>query len=342
MDDKPKRPRPTEQPSPAADDAAERAAPTPVGDLASEAAVAAPAEMVPKDTYLRLAAEYDNFRKRTLKERTEVWSKAQADLVQRLVDALDDLARFAHIEPSAETAKTIHEGVDLVERKIWKELEAAGVRRVDQVGVPFDPNLHEAVTTAPASAPEEDHTVGAVLQAGWASAGRGSGTISSAGTGPAPVRAGTAARGGGRAEGEAGPALRTRASSSICRTWARSEGWGTCSLRSSGSGAGVGWRRPRTKSRRRSQFLSGWPRWVARCRSRCRWPRCARRAAATGPLRGPRSRSAPSAKAGERFPSGRAASRSTGRVPCAAARAACLRRGAPPARARARCASRSG
>src|SRR6266702_1119403 len=125
MDDKPKRPRPTEQPSPAADDAAERAAPTPVGDLASEAAVAAPAEMVPKDTYLRLAAEYDNFRKRTLKERTELWSKAQADLVQRLVDALDDLARFAHIEPSAETATTIHEGVDLVERKIWKEREAA-------------------------------------------------------------------------------------------------------------------------------------------------------------------------------------------------------------------------
>src|SRR5229473_3283433 len=106
-----------------------------------------------QDRYLRLAAEYDNFRKRTLKERTELWSKAQADLVQRLVDALDDLARFAHIEPSAGTAKTIHEGVDLVERKIWKELEAAGVRRVDQVGVPFDPSLHEAVTTAPASAP---------------------------------------------------------------------------------------------------------------------------------------------------------------------------------------------
>src|SRR2546427_3498225 len=132
MDNNPRRPRPTEHPAPEADDKAMRAAPTPVGDLASEAAVAAPAEMVPKDTYLRLAAEYDNFRKRTLKERTELWSKAQADLVQRLVDALDDLARFAHIEPSAETAKTIHEGVDLVERKIWKELEAAGVRRVDR------------------------------------------------------------------------------------------------------------------------------------------------------------------------------------------------------------------
>src|SRR2546425_9809304 len=104
MDDKPKRPRPTEQPSPAADDAAERAAPTPVGDLASEAAVSAPAEMVPKDTYLRLAAEDDNFRKRTLKERTEVWSKAQADMVQRLVDRLGDLARLAHSDPRAVAA----------------------------------------------------------------------------------------------------------------------------------------------------------------------------------------------------------------------------------------------
>src|SRR5690349_7177539 len=101
MDDKPKQPRPTEQPAPEADDAAVRAAPAPVGDLASDAAIAAPAEVVPKDTYLRLAAEYDNFRKRTLKERAELWSKAQADLLHRLVDALDDLARFVHIEPSA-------------------------------------------------------------------------------------------------------------------------------------------------------------------------------------------------------------------------------------------------
>jgi molecular chaperone GrpE len=120
-----------------------------------------------KDKYLRLAAEYDNFRKRALKERTEAWEKAQADLVLRLVDALDDLARFAHVDPAQTDAKTIHDGVDLVERKLWKELEAAGVSRVDQSGVPFDPNLHEAVTTGPADHPAKDHTVGAVLQPGY-------------------------------------------------------------------------------------------------------------------------------------------------------------------------------
>jgi len=120
-----------------------------------------------KDKYLRLAAEYDNFKKRAIKERTELWQRAQADLVQRLVDALDDLSRFAHIDPSQTDAKTLHDGVDMVERKMWKALEAAGVTRIDQVGVPFDPNVHEAVTTRPADEPAKDHTVGAVLQPGY-------------------------------------------------------------------------------------------------------------------------------------------------------------------------------
>ncbi|HWC75651.1 MAG TPA: nucleotide exchange factor GrpE [Gemmatimonadales bacterium] len=128
----------------------------------------APSELdVWKDRHLRLAAEYDNFRKRTAKERTEAWQRAQAELVSRLADALDDLSRFAHIDPAQTDAKTLHEGVDLVERKMWKVLEGAGVSRIDQAGVPFDPNLHEAVTTQPASKPEEDHTVGQVVQAGY-------------------------------------------------------------------------------------------------------------------------------------------------------------------------------
>lgn len=120
-----------------------------------------------KDRHLRLAAEYDNYRKRIAKERAETWMKAQAEVVARLVDALDDLSRFAHVDPAQTDARTIHDGVDLVERKFWKELEALGVTRVDQQGVPFDPNVHEAVTTQPASSPDQDHTVGAVLQAGY-------------------------------------------------------------------------------------------------------------------------------------------------------------------------------
>ncbi len=133
-----------------------------------EAVVRLEAELAElKDKHLRLAAEYDNFRKRSLRERAELWGRAQADLVQRLVDALEDLSRFAQVDPAQADAKTIHDGVDLVERKFRKELEAIGVTRVDQIGVPFDPNLHEAVTTGPAPDPAQDHTVGAVLQAGY-------------------------------------------------------------------------------------------------------------------------------------------------------------------------------
>jgi molecular chaperone GrpE len=128
---------------------------------------AAPDVEVWKERHLRLAAEYDNFRKRTLKERTEAWMRAQADLVSRLADVLDDLSRFAHVNPNEIDAKRLQEGVEMVERKIWKELEAAGVTRIDQAGVPFDPNVHEAVTMQPAADPKQDHTVGQVVQPGY-------------------------------------------------------------------------------------------------------------------------------------------------------------------------------
>lgn len=120
-----------------------------------------------KDKYLRLAAEFDNFKKRNARERTEAWARAQADLLARLVDGLDDLARFAHVDPAQTDAKTIHDGVDMVERKIWKQLEAMGVTRLDQAGVPFDPHVHEAVTMQPAPSAAQDHTVAAVLQPGY-------------------------------------------------------------------------------------------------------------------------------------------------------------------------------
>jgi molecular chaperone GrpE len=160
MNDKPEKPQPPDQPagpeSGALIEPSEEAIARLEGELADV-----------KDKYLRLAAEYDNFKKRSVKERTEAWQRAQADLVQRLVDALDDLARFAHVDPAQTDAKTIHDGVDMVERKMWKTLEAAGVARVDQMGVPFDPHVHEAVTTRPADHPAKDHTVGAILQPGY-------------------------------------------------------------------------------------------------------------------------------------------------------------------------------
>ena len=142
-------------------------APEAVGRLENEVAEARTAAAQATDKYLRLAAEFDNYKKRSLKERAEAHIRAQADLVAKLVDALDDLARFAHVDPAQTDAKTYHEGVDMVERKVWKQLDAIGVTRIDQAGVLFDPNQHEAVTMAPASVAAQDHTVGAILQPGY-------------------------------------------------------------------------------------------------------------------------------------------------------------------------------
>jgi len=69
-----------------------------------------------RDKYLRLAAEYDNFRKRAVRERQEVSQRAQGDLVKQLIDALDDLARFAHVDPATVDAATVVQGADLVEK----------------------------------------------------------------------------------------------------------------------------------------------------------------------------------------------------------------------------------
>ena len=124
-----------------------------------------------QDLHLRTAAEYENFRKRTAKERTEMWKRAQADVVSSILDALDDFQRVLDLDRSTTSADDVIAGVELVERKLLRELEAAGLERVGQEGEPFDPNFHEAVSALPAEAEEQDHTVGAILQAGYKFAG---------------------------------------------------------------------------------------------------------------------------------------------------------------------------
>ncbi len=137
-----------------------------------DAGAAAAAEAEPgidgeREKYLRLAAEYDNYRKRSARERSDAGSRAQADLVRQMVEALDDLARFAHVDPSTTDAETIVQGVDMVEKKMMKALGSAGLRVINPVGETFDPSLHEAVATEPTSAAEDDHVVARVYQPGY-------------------------------------------------------------------------------------------------------------------------------------------------------------------------------
>jgi molecular chaperone GrpE len=125
-----------------------------------------------RDRYLRLAAEYDNHRRRSQRERAEAGGRAQADLVKHLVDALDDLARFAHVDPASTDPTTIVEGVAMVEKKLLKTLGNAGLQIIDPVDQPFDPALHEALGTEPAASREDDHLVARVYQPGYLFAGQ--------------------------------------------------------------------------------------------------------------------------------------------------------------------------
>jgi molecular chaperone GrpE len=136
----------------------------PASASASNASLETPSE---SERYLRLAAEYDNFRKRSSKERLEAGGRAQAELVRRLVDALDDLARFAHVDPASTDATTIVQGVDMVEKKMLRELGALGLEVVNPVDQTFDPAVHEAVATEPTPAKEDDHMVARVYQPGY-------------------------------------------------------------------------------------------------------------------------------------------------------------------------------
>jgi len=120
-----------------------------------------------RDKYLRLAAEYDNYRRRTTKERQEAHLRGQADMLKGMIDPLDDIARFAHVDPATTDAQTLVEGVAMVEKKLAKTLAGHGMEIVDPAGRPFDPALHEAVMTEPAASAEEDHLVARTFQVGY-------------------------------------------------------------------------------------------------------------------------------------------------------------------------------
>ena len=120
-----------------------------------------------QDRHLRLAAEFDNFRKRTVRERAQHTVQAQAELVRQLLESLDDLARVSELGSRDHDAATLLEGVRLVEQKLRTALEQLGLRSIDAAGQPFDPQLHEALVTVPVSSPDEDEVVSQELVKGY-------------------------------------------------------------------------------------------------------------------------------------------------------------------------------
>jgi molecular chaperone GrpE len=118
------------------------------------------------DMRLRLAAEFDNYRKRVERERADLFERAQGELAKRLLDSIDDLDRVSEFGPETPISAML-EGVQLVERKLLAALGSAGLEEVVAAGRPFDPNEMEAVAAVSTDDPAQDDHVLDVFQKGW-------------------------------------------------------------------------------------------------------------------------------------------------------------------------------
>jgi len=103
-----------------------------------------------KDKYLRLMAEFDNFRRRTAKERLELIQTAGKDIVVSLLDVLDDCDRAEKQLNSNADIAVQKEGIQLVFNKIRSTLQAKGVKAMESINTDFDTEKHEAITEIPA------------------------------------------------------------------------------------------------------------------------------------------------------------------------------------------------
>lgn len=121
-----------------------------------------------RDRHLRLVAEFENYRKRTRRELSEARQMGHGDIALALLEVLDDLSRFATMPVAQTTAEALHEGVEMVNRKLRKKLQDSGLRDVEAGnGVLFNPEVHEALLTAQVDDPALDDLISRVFSPGY-------------------------------------------------------------------------------------------------------------------------------------------------------------------------------
>ena len=106
------------------------------------------------DKYLRLYAEFDNFRRRTIKEREEARKTEGKDVITALLPVLDDFERALKATETATDIAPVKEGVLLIQNKLKNTLSQSGLKSMESIGTAFDPDIHEAITNIPA--PSDD------------------------------------------------------------------------------------------------------------------------------------------------------------------------------------------
>jgi molecular chaperone GrpE len=112
-----------------------------------------------KDLLLRRTAEFENFRKRTERDRLAQSEAAAADLVKELLPLIDDLERALQAEAGSEGAEAYRRGVELIHRQLSDVLRKRGVKPIEALGADFDPHYHQAVSYEPAAGRREGEII---------------------------------------------------------------------------------------------------------------------------------------------------------------------------------------
>ncbi len=121
-----------------------------------------------KDKYMRLYAEFDNFRKRSAKERSEYIMYASADLMKELVSVLDDFERAMAASEANPDPELMKEGITLIHNKFARVMDQKGLKAIDSTHKPFDVDYHEAITKIPAPSEELKGKVVDTIEKGYA------------------------------------------------------------------------------------------------------------------------------------------------------------------------------
>jgi molecular chaperone GrpE len=111
------------------------------------------------DRLLRKTAEFDNYRKRTDRERVQLSEAAAADLIEELLPLVDDMERALRADPGTEATAAIRRGVELIHKQLLETLRKRGVTPIESLGVDFDPHFHMAVSHEPADGRREGEVV---------------------------------------------------------------------------------------------------------------------------------------------------------------------------------------
>lgn len=120
-----------------------------------------------QDSYLRLSAEFDNYRKRTLKEKADLLKSGSEKVLVDVITVVDDFERALENISKSEDIEAVKEGVDLIYNKFKNFLTKHGVKEVDTIGQLFDTDKHEALTTIPAQNEEDKDKIIDCVQKGY-------------------------------------------------------------------------------------------------------------------------------------------------------------------------------